>query len=57
MGYWNTDAYGFLKGLEENLKFVTKDKIALIIGCGGAGRAIIAALSWKNIKIDKIYVY
>jgi shikimate dehydrogenase len=54
--YWNTDAPGFLKSLTEDLKFVTKDKNVLIVGCGGAGRAVIAALSWKNVLIRKIYI-
>lgn len=55
--YWNTDAEGFLCSLENDLKFNIRDKNGLIIGCGGAGRAIIAALSWVNvIKFGKIYV-
>ncbi|MFH0838566.1 MAG: shikimate dehydrogenase [Candidatus Omnitrophota bacterium] len=53
--YYNTDAHGFLRSLEGDLKFVTEDKKVLVIGCGGAGRAIIAALSWKNMQISKIY--
>jgi len=53
--YWNTDVLGFQTALREDLKFDAKNKIALLIGCGGAGRAIIAALS--NIEINKIYVY
>lgn len=55
--YFNTDAVGFLKSLEEDLKFNTKKKKVLIIGCGGAGRAVIAALSWKQNKINKIFIY
>lgn len=55
--YYNTDAAGFFKALEADLKFEIKDKSALLIGCGGAGRAIIASLSWKNRGINKIYVY
>ncbi|MDO8603264.1 MAG: shikimate dehydrogenase [Candidatus Omnitrophota bacterium] len=55
--YWNTDAPGFLRALKEDLKFDAKNKNALLIGCGGAGRAIIAALSWKNINLNKLYVY
>jgi len=53
--YWNTDVLGFQTALKEDLKFDADNKIALLIGCGGAGRAIIAALS--NIKINKIYIY
>ena len=52
--YWNTDAPGFLKSLEVDLEFEPKGKNALLIGCGGAGRAIIAALSWGNVGIKKI---
>ncbi len=55
--YFNTDAAGFLKSLKENLKFDTEKKKVLIIGCGGAGRAVIAALSWKQNKINKIFIY
>lgn len=55
--YRNTDAPGFSKALEEDLKFVTGNKTVLVIGCGGAGRAIIAALSWKSMYVRKIYVY
>lgn len=55
--YRNTDASGFLRALREDLKFDTKNKSALLIGCGGAGRAIIAALSWKNMNLNKLYVY
>lgn len=54
--YWNTDASGFLRSLREELKFETKDKEALVIGCGGATRSVIAALGWKNLKIKSIYV-
>jgi shikimate dehydrogenase len=54
--YFNTDASGFLRSLKEDLKFDTTNKNALVIGCGGAGRSIIAALSWKNINIKKVYV-
>lgn len=59
--YWNTDAAGFLKSLEDSEKgwglgFATKGKSALVIGSGGAGRAVIAALSWKNMSMKKIYI-
>lgn len=55
--YWNTDASGFLRSLEEDIGFNPKGKNVLLLGCGGAGRAVIASLSWKNIGINKIYVY
>ncbi|MFC1708787.1 shikimate dehydrogenase family protein [Candidatus Omnitrophota bacterium] len=53
---WNTDAEGFSESLEEDLKFKTKDKNVLLLGCGGAARAIIASLSWRNTKIKKIFI-
>jgi len=55
--YWNTDATGFLHSLEGDLKFNTRRKTVLLVGCGGAGRAVIAALSWTNMHINKIYIY
>jgi len=61
--YWNTDAWGFLKSLESKEKgdwglgFSPTGKSALIIGSGGAGQAVIAALSWKKSGMKKIYVY
>jgi len=54
--YWNTDATGFLRSLKEVLEFEPKGKKVLVIGCGGAGRAIIASLSWINVGIEKIYI-
>ncbi len=61
--YYNTDAAGFLKSLEDKeegwgLGFKTKGKSALVIGSGGAGRAVLAALSWKNkdTVMEKIYI-
>ncbi|MBU4346254.1 MAG: shikimate dehydrogenase [Candidatus Omnitrophica bacterium] len=54
--YWNTDVAGFLESLRNVLDFETKNKNALLIGCGGAGRAVIAALSWKQAQVEKIYI-
>lgn len=61
LSYLNTDPRGFLKSLEEKkedggLGFVPEGKSALVIGSGGAGRAVVAALSWKNMKMKKIYI-
>ncbi len=53
--YWNTDVLGFQTALKEDLRFDVKNKIVLLIGCGGAGRAVIAALS--NVGINKMHVY
>ena len=55
--YYNTDASGFRRSLSESLKFNPSGKEVLVIGCGGAGRAIIAALSWKKSGCKKIYIY
>ena len=55
--YFNTDTTGFLRSLEQDLKFDPQGKSVMLIGCGGAGRAVIAALSWKNIGIQKIYIH
>ncbi len=60
--YCNTDAWGFLKSLEDKkeegwgLGFESKGKSALVIGSGGAGRAVVAALSWKNMEMENIYI-
>ncbi len=52
----NTDAPGFLESLKKDLGFDPQGKNALVIGCGGAGRAIAAALSWVNVGAKKIYI-
>lgn len=57
MSYRNTDVLGFLVSLREDLGFLPKGKDVLIIGCGGAGRAIIAALTWEANRANKIYVF
>ena len=56
MAYFNTDAPGFLKSLTEDLRFDTNGKTILVVGCGGAGRAVIAALGWKQEGIKKILI-
>ncbi|MDD3296396.1 MAG: shikimate dehydrogenase [Candidatus Omnitrophica bacterium] len=55
--YFNTDAEGFLRSAKEKFKFSFGGKTVLLVGCGGAGRAVIAALSWKNLGVKKIYIY
>lgn len=62
--YWNTDALGFNMALKEDLGLdensLSRQKI-IIVGCGGAGRAVVAGLSWgqglEDIGIEKIYMY
>ena len=55
--YYNTDATGFIHSLEQDLKFNVEYKNIFLFGCGGAGRAVISALSWRNADVKKIYVY
>lgn len=55
--YTNTDVLGFLTSLKEDLKFDYADKNILLIGCGGAGRAVIAGSGHGNKTCKKIYAY
>ncbi|HBU70140.1 MAG TPA: shikimate dehydrogenase [Elusimicrobia bacterium] len=48
LGY-NTDATGFIRDLKGK-GFNPKNKRALLLGAGGAGRAVAAALSWAGAK-------
>ncbi|MDD4182224.1 MAG: shikimate dehydrogenase [Candidatus Omnitrophica bacterium] len=57
LAYTNTDAPGFLMSLKEELQFNPSGCCALVIGCGGAGRAVIAALSEQSLEVDKIFIY
>ncbi|MBU2103317.1 MAG: shikimate dehydrogenase [Candidatus Omnitrophota bacterium] len=53
--YWNTDVPGFLTSLEKDLRFNPSPQTNVcIIGAGGAGRAVIAALS---DTVHTLYVY
>jgi len=55
--YRNTDVAGFLTSLREDLHFECKGKNVLLLGCGGAGRAIIAGLTSPEYQAKKIYVH
>ena len=55
--YRNTDVPGFLVSLREDLHFDCKGKNVLLLGCGGAGRAIIAGLTSPGSEVKKIYVH
>ncbi|MFH1854469.1 MAG: shikimate dehydrogenase [Candidatus Omnitrophota bacterium] len=55
--YCNTDPIGFRHSLEEDLGFKTTGKNVIVIGCGGAGRAIVSDLSDSAHRIRKIYLY
>jgi len=51
---YNTDALGFIEDLKIN-GFTIKDKTGLLLGAGGAGKAIAAALELNGIK--RIYLF
>jgi shikimate dehydrogenase len=46
----NTDARGFLRALKEDAGFDPKDKTALVLGAGGAARAVVVALAGAGVK-------
>lgn len=46
----NTDGSGFIRDLEERLKFAVKDKSILILGAGGGVRGILPALMDRQPK-------
>ncbi len=54
---YNTDVVGFSRSLIEDLGFDKKDKRVLVLGSGGAGRAIIAGLSEENNSASEIYIF
>jgi len=47
---YNTDIIGFKKSLQEDGKFIIKEKKAVILGAGGATRAVVYALLEEGIK-------
>lgn len=49
LGY-NTDAYGFIKSLKEDLKFLPKGKSIFVVGAGGAARAVVFSLAMAGAK-------
>lgn len=49
LGY-NTDAYGFVQALREEAHFVPKAKRAIVLGAGGAARAIAFALIREGVS-------
>ncbi len=54
--YTNTDYQGFRRSLVDDLRFAPKNKKVLMLGCGGAGRAVSVALS-QEPKIKQVYIY
>ena len=47
---YNTDVYGFMRSLAEDLQFSAKDKNILILGAGGASRACVYGLAKAGAK-------
>ena len=54
IGY-NTDGPGFIESLLEDAGFDPKEKKCLILGAGGAGRALAVSLLQNNAKSISIY--
>ena len=54
IGY-NTDCEGFFDSLNYDGKFDAKDKKAVVLGAGGAARAVAGALYYKGLSEVKIY--
>lgn len=51
----NTDAFGFIENIKQNTKdFIFKDKKVMVLGAGGASKAVIYGL--LNENVDKIYL-
>ncbi len=48
VGY-NTDAHGFIQALQLEAGFEARNKHAVLLGAGGAARAVSFALLWENI--------
>jgi len=55
--YANTDLLGFIRSLENDLRFERKHKKVLIIGCGGGGRAVVLGVNLKPEDVTNIYIY
>ncbi len=55
---YNTDAYGFMKSLRDDLKFDADKKSIFVIGAGGAAKAVVFSLAMAGasriILTDKI---
>ncbi|WP_338013959.1 shikimate dehydrogenase [Desulforamulus profundi] len=53
VGY-NTDGQGFIRSLESEANFTPRGKSALILGAGGAARAVVIALAFAGL--DSLYI-
>jgi shikimate dehydrogenase len=47
---FNTDAYGFLKALRDDARFEPKNKRVIVLGAGGAARAVGFALLQEKVS-------
>ena len=52
---YNTDVIGFKKSLQDNGKFVIKEKKAVVLGAGGAARAVTYSLLEEGIEEVSIF--
>jgi len=52
---YNTDVIGFKKSLQDNGKFIIKEKKAVILGAGGAARGVIYTLLEEGIEEISIF--
>ncbi|GAH85314.1 unnamed protein product, partial [marine sediment metagenome] len=52
---YNTDLIGFKKSLQEDGKFVIKEKNAVILGAGGAARGVIYTLLEEGVEEINIF--
>ncbi|MBE3037054.1 MAG: shikimate dehydrogenase [Candidatus Atribacteria bacterium] len=52
---YNTDVIGFKKSLQEDGKFAIKGEKAIILGAGGAARAVVYALLEEGI--EEMYIF
>ena len=52
---YNTDAEGYIRGLKEAAGFEPKNKVAVVLGAGGAARAVAYAL--LKTAVSKLYIH
>ncbi|MBN2483855.1 MAG: shikimate dehydrogenase [Candidatus Omnitrophica bacterium] len=58
MVYINTDAEGFKDSLKLDLGFeASGTETVMVLGCGGAARAVMSALVWEQGGVKDIYMY
>lgn len=46
----NTDGYGIVKAVEESFDLSPRDKDVLVLGCGGAGRAVALVMAQEGAR-------